>query len=169
MRGWSVRSATPSTRRTAARLRVRRAHPTNTRGGRASRTLAPQHPSSRHPAGRPGTPGTFRKGVTTMPTFSTPTPIEVSFALQAARLELVASDRRDTVVTVAPRNPSRAGDVTAVEQTSVTFADGRITIIGPRRWNLFGQTDSIVVTVELPNSSTVGGEVSYGNVRGTGR
>jgi len=103
-------------------------------------------------------------------TFSTPTPIEVSFELQAARLEFVASDRTDTVVTVAPRNPSRQGDLSLVQATSATYADGRVTIVGPKRWSIFGAgQDSIVVTVEVPTGSTIGGELAYGNVRGAGR
>jgi hypothetical protein len=103
-------------------------------------------------------------------TFESPTPIDVSFALQAARLELVASDRTTTVVTVAPRNPSRAGDLNAVQQLAVEYTTGQLSIVAPKRWSIIGPgNDSIVVTIELPAGSTVGGEIAFGNVRGTGR
>jgi hypothetical protein len=102
--------------------------------------------------------------------FSTPAPIEVSFELQAARLEFVASDRSDTVVTVAPRNPERQGDLNAVQQTTVELTDGRLSIISTTRvWKIIGSSDSIVVTIELPNDSRIGGKIAFGNVRGTGR
>jgi hypothetical protein len=103
-------------------------------------------------------------------TFNSPAPIEVSFDLQAARLELVASDRADTVVTVAPRNPNRQGDLNAVQLTTAELVDGKLTIFSPRTaWRIIGPSDSIVVTVELPHDSTVGGKLAFGNVRGTGR
>jgi hypothetical protein len=102
-------------------------------------------------------------------TFSTPTPLEVDFDLQAARLDLVASDRNDTVVTIAPRNPNRKGDVEAVQGTTVEFANNRLTIVAPKGWKIIGPSDSLVVTIELPTGSTVGGKIAYGNIRGTGR
>jgi DUF4097 and DUF4098 domain-containing protein YvlB len=102
-------------------------------------------------------------------TFSTPAPLEVDFDLQAARLDLVASERNDTVVTIAPRNPNRKGDVEAVQGTTVEFANNRLTIVAPKGWKIIGPSDSLVVTIELPTGSTIGGKIAYGNVRGTGR
>ena len=64
--------------------------------------------------------------------FTTPAPIEVSFDLQAARLELLASDRSDTVVSVGPRNPNRQGDLNAVQQTTAELVDGKLTVFSPR-------------------------------------
>jgi len=103
-------------------------------------------------------------------TFESPTPIDFSFALQAARLELVASDRVDTVVTIAPRSPNRAGDLALVQQIGVEHSADRLEIIAPKRWSILGPgNDSVVITIELPTDSRVGGEIAFGNVRGTGR
>ena len=74
---------------------------------RAARTatsvIPPPGGTPRHARARP------ERSHTPCPHSAPRHPIEVSFALQAARLELVASDRRDTVVTVAPRNPDAIG------------------------------------------------------------
>jgi DUF4097 and DUF4098 domain-containing protein YvlB len=102
-------------------------------------------------------------------TFDTPTPIDVSFALQGARLDLLATDRADTVVTIAPRNPNRAGDVNASQQTTAELVDGTLTIVQPKEWKIKGPSNSIVVTVELPSDSIINGTIAYGNVRGRGR
>ena len=103
-------------------------------------------------------------------TFASPTPIRVDFELHSARLEFVAGERTDTLVTVEPRNPSRSGDVNAVRGTTVDFVDGHLSIVQPKRWNILGpNADTIFVTIELPVGSAVIGTIAMGNVRGTGR
>jgi hypothetical protein len=42
-----------------------------------------------------------------MPTFDTPAPISVSVDIGAGNIEIIASDRADTVVEVRPANPAK--------------------------------------------------------------
>ena len=66
-----------------------------------------------------------------MPTYNTPTPIDLAINLQVGAIEVVASDRADTVVTVSPTNPAKAVDRRGAEETKVDFDGQRVTIIGP--------------------------------------
>lgn len=104
-----------------------------------------------------------------MPEFTTPGPIDLAVDLQAGRLEVVATDRTDTVVTVSPANPDKALDRKAAEATRVEFDGTRLTVAGPRRFSLIGPFESIDVRVELPSGSRVTGDVSWGPVTLTGR
>jgi DUF4097 and DUF4098 domain-containing protein YvlB len=105
-----------------------------------------------------------------MPAFSTPTPIDLAINLQVGLIEVAASDRDDTVVTVAPTNPSKAVDRRGTEETRVEFDGQRLTIIGPKpRLAWIGPTESIDVRIELPTGSRLTAELGVGNVRATGR
>jgi hypothetical protein len=90
-----------------------------------------------------------------MPTFATPEPITVSVDVVGA-VNLVASDRADTVVTVQPGDPSRSGDVKAAEETRVDFHDGTLTVQTNTRWRYLTKS-SVDVTIELPTGSAVQG------------
>ena len=90
-----------------------------------------------------------------MPTFATPEPITVSVDLVGA-VNLVASDRADTVVTVQPGDPSRSGDVKAAEETRVDFHDGTLTVQTNTRWRYLTKS-SVDVTIELPTGSALQG------------
>jgi hypothetical protein len=107
-----------------------------------------------------------------MPTYSTPTPIDVAINLQVGRLEIVASDREDTVVTVSPSNGSKAIDRRGVDNTTIDFDGQRLTVVGPKprlSWIGPGPADSIEITVELPTGSRLTAEVVAGSVRTSGR
>ena len=52
-----------------------------------------------------------------MPTFNTPDPIDLAINVQVGRIEIVASERADTVVTVSPSSTTRAVDQRGVELT----------------------------------------------------
>ena len=105
-----------------------------------------------------------------MPTFSTPTPIDLAIDLPAGRVEIIASDRADTAVTTVPSNASKAADARAAEDTQVTFAGGRLTVTGARpRLNWLGPTGSVDVTVELPAHSRVTADTGAGAVRTSGQ
>jgi hypothetical protein len=105
-----------------------------------------------------------------MPVFATPEPISATIELSVGELRLVAGDRADTVVEVRPSDESDESDVQAAQQTRVEYANGTLTVRGPksRPFDFSRKTRSIVVQVELPAGSAVQGEVAVGDVLGTG-
>ncbi|GAA1078798.1 DUF4097 family beta strand repeat-containing protein [Tsukamurella strandjordii] len=105
-----------------------------------------------------------------MPTFDTPSPIDLAVNLQVGDLEVVAGDRADTVVTVTPTSPSKEADRRAAESTRVEFDGARVTVVAPKpKFSLFGPSESVDVRVELPAGSRLTAEVAYGGTRSTGR
>ena len=105
-----------------------------------------------------------------MPTYTTPTPIDLAINLPAGAIEVVAGDRLDTVVTVSPTNPDRAVDRRGADETRIEFDGQRLTVRGPRpRLSWIGPTESVDVRVELPSGSRLTAETSAGFVRSTGR
>ncbi|GHS85780.1 hypothetical protein AGMMS50218_04140 [Actinomycetota bacterium] len=105
-----------------------------------------------------------------MPTYSTPTPIDLAINLPVGAIEVVAGDRADTVVTISPTNPAKAVDRRGAEETRVDFDGQRLTVAGPRpRISWFGPTESVDLRVELPTGSRLTAEISVGGVRTTGR
>ena len=105
-----------------------------------------------------------------MPTYDTPTPIDLAINLQVGAIEVFASDRADTVVTVSPTNPAKAVDRRGAEETKVDFDGQRLTITGPRpRFSWIGPTESVDVKVELPTGSRLTAEIAVGGVRTVGR
>jgi hypothetical protein len=105
-----------------------------------------------------------------MPTFSTPTPIDLAIKLPVGAIEIVAGDRDDTIVTVSPTNPKKAVDVRGAQETKVDFDGQRLTITGPRpRFSFVGPYESVDVKVELPAGSRLTAETSVGAVRSSGR
>ena len=105
-----------------------------------------------------------------MPTYQTPTPIDLAINLQVGAIEVIASDRADTVVTVSPTNPAKEVDRRGAKETKVDFDGERVTVVGPRpRISWFGPTESIDVKVELPTGSRLTAESAVGAVRTVGR
>src|SRR5918997_1966775 len=106
-----------------------------------------------------------------MPTFATPGPISVTLDLIIADVRLRAGDRADTVVTIAPRNPSESEDVELAERTRVEFADGRMEIRAPRTWRSispFRSGGALDIEIDLPAGSEVRGEASIAEVHAAG-
>jgi hypothetical protein len=105
-----------------------------------------------------------------MPTFSTPSPIDLAIKMPVGAIEIIASDRDDTVVTVSPTNPAKAVDVRGANETKVDFDGQRLTVTGPRpRFSFVGPFESVDVKVELPTGSRVTAENSGGPVTTVGR
>jgi hypothetical protein len=105
-----------------------------------------------------------------MPTYNTPTPIDLAINLQVGGIEVFAGDRAETVVTVSPTNPAKAIDRRGAEETKVDFDGQRITITGPRpRISLIGATESVDVRVELPTGSRLTAEIAAGGLSAVGR
>jgi hypothetical protein len=107
-----------------------------------------------------------------MTTFETPEPISVTVELGVGDMRMAASDRTDTVVAVSPSDPAKKGDVSAAEQTSVEFANGRLLVKAPkgwRQWTPWGGGESVDVQIELPSGSRVWGGAGVAALRCTGR
>jgi len=105
-----------------------------------------------------------------MPSYKTPTPIDLAINLQVGAIEVFAGNRDDTVVTVSPTNSTKAVDRRGAEETKVDFDGQRLTIAGPRpRISWFGPTESIDVLVELPTGSRLTAEIAVGGLRTVGR
>ncbi|GAA1096531.1 DUF4097 family beta strand repeat-containing protein [Tsukamurella spumae] len=107
-----------------------------------------------------------------MPIFPTPDPIDLAVDLQVGDIEVIATDRTDTVVTVAPSSPTKAADRRGAEAVRVEFDGTRLVIIGPKpRFGLMsfiGASESVDITVELPSGSRFTVESAVGGIRTEG-
>ena len=105
-----------------------------------------------------------------MPTYNTPTPIDLAVNLQVGRIEVFASERADTVVTVTATSEAKAIDRRSAEETKIDFDGQRLTVTGPKaRFSIVGPTESVDVKVELPTGSRLTVEIPVGNLRTVGR
>lgn len=95
-----------------------------------------------------------------MPTFPAPAPISVVVDLPAGSLQVVASDRDDAVVTVAPATPGKSSDVRVAEETHVDLSNSVLTVTGPRplRQVVLGPKGWTTVTIEVPAGSSLSGK-----------
>lgn len=100
-----------------------------------------------------------------MTVYDTPRPIDLDVTLSVGDLDVIASDRIDTLVEVSPSRPNRAGDISLAKEATVRFDGGRLTVVVPKRMNLFGPGDSVDVRVELPSESSVTLVSAYGGIR----
>lgn len=105
-----------------------------------------------------------------MPVFTTPEPISATVEIYAGVLQVVATDRTDTLVEVRPSNDADESDVKAAEQTRVEYADGVLTVRGPRSrgMDFSKKTRSVDVLIELPTGSQLHGYVTAGDLHSTG-
>ena len=103
-----------------------------------------------------------------MTVFAVTEPPEVLVDIQVGRVDIVATDRGDVVVTVSPSNPNRSGDWSAADRVRIDRAGGAIRVTGPFRLNLFGSGDSVDVLVEVPVLTSATLDVKYGSVNASG-
>ncbi|ADD41721.1 DUF4097 family beta strand repeat-containing protein [Stackebrandtia nassauensis] len=104
-----------------------------------------------------------------MPSFTTPEPISLILDASAGNIDIIASDRADTVVEVAPADPGKRIDVEAAAKTRVEYADGELRVTVPRQPVLAAKTRTVAITVQLPTASTVRGHVHVGEFTVKGR
>ena len=97
-----------------------------------------------------------------MPTFASPDPISITIDI-IGDTQITASDRADTIVTVAPRDPSKQSDVKAAAQTVVDYAGGRLFVKSPRSWAPFNGSQTVIVTLEVPTGSALDGTSPMGD------
>ena len=104
-----------------------------------------------------------------MSTFTTAAPISAVLDIPACRIQLIATDRDDTVVEVRPSDSAKARDVKVAEQSTVEFQDGVLRIVAVAKNQYFGPSGSVDVTVELPAGSRVEVKAASAEVRSVGR
>jgi len=86
-----------------------------------------------------------------VPVFDTPEPITADIDIVGS-VQVIASDRTDTVVEVHPADPADEASMQAAEQTTVEFAGGRLLVKRPKLGalaSLIGPRGSVKVTVGL--------------------
>ncbi|BCY11965.1 DUF4097 family beta strand repeat-containing protein [Actinoplanes sp. L3-i22] len=105
-----------------------------------------------------------------MPIFDTTGPITAVVDVVIGDLQVVATDRPDTVVTVRPASAANDRDTRAAEQTRVDLVSGILTVRGPRQPGLgmFGKVGSVDVLIELPVGSGLDVKLGVGGARCTG-
>ncbi|MFC7534885.1 DUF4097 family beta strand repeat-containing protein [Actinoplanes sp. GCM10030250] len=101
-----------------------------------------------------------------MKNFDTPAPIAAVLEVPAGRIQVIASDRTDTIVEVRPADPAKSRDTRTAEQTTVAYTDGVLRIAVPSAGNRLG---SVEVTVQLPAGSRVEARAESAELRGVGR
>jgi hypothetical protein len=104
-----------------------------------------------------------------MPTFNTPEPISAVLDMPAGSIQLIAADRADTVVEVAPADPSKSRDVKAAEEAQIGYADGVLQVEIAAKRQYFGPSGYVALTVHLPAGSKVDVKVASSDLRATGR
>ncbi|MGW5364048.1 DUF4097 family beta strand repeat-containing protein [Actinopolymorpha pittospori] len=104
-----------------------------------------------------------------MQKFDTPAPITAVLDIPAGRVQLIAADRTDTTVEVAPTNPAKNRDVKTAEQTSIDYTDGTLKIHTNVKNQILGPSGSIQVTIQLPAGSKVTATTAASELRGVGR
>lgn len=103
-----------------------------------------------------------------MPIFTTPAPIDLAINLPVGAIEVIASNRSDTVVTVTPTS-DKPSDRRGADETQVALDGDRLTITAPKpRFSIVGPTESVDIRVELPTGSRLTAEITMGVTRTRG-
>jgi DUF4097 and DUF4098 domain-containing protein YvlB len=103
-----------------------------------------------------------------MPTFPTPEPITAVVEVVSGSVNVVASDRDDTVVSVRPRDPNRTSDIRIAEGARVEFRNGTLDVSAGRRFISVGRGGAVVIDIELPSRSRLQVSSASADVRAEG-
>lgn len=105
-----------------------------------------------------------------MPTFPTPTPVAVTVEAHFAELQIVASDRSDTVVDVRPTDPDDRAHVEVAQATRVELLGDQLRVIAPKPslMTRILNSPSLDITISLPTGSAVRAQLGAGNIAATG-
>ncbi|MFJ5828991.1 DUF4097 family beta strand repeat-containing protein [Streptomyces sp. NPDC093089] len=105
-----------------------------------------------------------------MQKFATPAAVSTVLDIPAGTIRFIAADRTDTTVEILPANAAKSRDVKAAEQIEVDYADGVLRIEAPApKKQLFGDSGSVEITVQLPAGSRVQAKAALAELRGVGR
>ena len=100
-----------------------------------------------------------------MTSFPTTGPISAAIDVQWGDVRVVARDDGATEVEVSPTDPSNEKDRRAADDTTVTCADGRLRVVGPR--NLTGVFNKKYGSVQVSVRLAAGSELDAGTGLGT--
>jgi hypothetical protein len=106
-----------------------------------------------------------------MKTFDTPEPIALDIEMVVGDLEVIASERQDTVVDIQPSDPDSEADVNAAQQTQVELVADHLVIKTPKgwkQWTPWGGRESVNVRVEVPAGSDLRAAASVASLRASG-
>jgi hypothetical protein len=110
-----------------------------------------------------------------MTSFETPQPIALSIELSQGMVNVIAGDRRDTVVTVNPSDRGRPADVEAAQKTVVDLANGTLSIKQSKPGGIaapvigWKRRGAVEVVVELPEGSSLRADTGFADFRCDGR
>jgi hypothetical protein len=104
-----------------------------------------------------------------MQKFATTGPVAVVLEIPAGSIRLVATERAEAAVEVAPTDPAKKRDVKAAVQTEVEYRDGVLRIATAEPHKLLGSSGSLLVTIEVPAGSSFDGKAGAAELRSTGR
>jgi DUF4097 and DUF4098 domain-containing protein YvlB len=101
-----------------------------------------------------------------MTSFPTTGPVAASIDVQWGDIRVVAGDDGAALVDVSPTDPSNERDRRAADDTTVTFADGRLQVVGPRnRTGVFNKKyGSVQVSVLLVSGSELDADTGLGTI-----
>lgn len=103
-----------------------------------------------------------------MTTFQTPGPVTARVDLDCGDINVTASDRVDSVVTIRARDAAKEADVQAAASATVDIIGGVLTVKTVKTWKrLTGATKkdgSVIVDLELPSSSSLAAHTGMGLV-----
>lgn len=106
-----------------------------------------------------------------MTTFPLSGHLTLDLDLAVGDVRIIATDRADAEVTIAPQRPEKASSVRAAEQTSASMSGNRLIIRNGRGWRTFtpfGTPDAVDITVQVPTGTSVSGSLIAGSVRADG-
>lgn len=105
-----------------------------------------------------------------MPSFPSPTPIQLRLDVHVGSVWIRASERDATAVDVRPTDPDDEGDAQAAESTRIEFAEGELTVRSSRlRSWLDRRGSSVDVHIDLPADSNLDVTVAMGDITADGR
>lgn len=105
-----------------------------------------------------------------MKTFSTPTPIELTVEADFADVQVVATDRADTLVEVRPTDPDDRAHVQVAEATRVEMLGDQLRVIAPKPGLMARilSSPSLDLVISLPAGSAVRVSLGAGTIATTG-
>jgi hypothetical protein len=105
-----------------------------------------------------------------MTTFPTPAPIAVTVEANFAEVQIVASERTDTVVDVRPTDPADRAHVQVAGATRVELLGDQLRVIAPKP-SLMARilnSPSLDIVISLPTGSAVRADLGAGAIAATG-